>query len=418
MITSFFDQRDALLKEMRDRRQLEKSARDREAQIRQTEKMDAISRLAAGVAHDFNNLLTTIVGYSAILLDEFKYDARTRQDVEQIANAGERAAALLKRLTAFGRKGASSAKAIDLNEAVRSMSDQLEQIATEKVELRVAAEASPSSVRIDSEQAKQLILQLAQNACDAMRQGGNLTVATTNTLIPETTQHNGMELPAGSYVTLQVTDTGTGMDENTRERMFEPFFTTDPAGKKAGLGLAMVYGIVRQSGGAIAVNGEEGSGTTVLVHLPTAQQLEGSSDSNGERSSIPAERAKRNDKVLVLEPDAAVRELISVVLRQDGYAVITASQGDSVSQRWRERRDEIVLIIADALADASNREDVARIREEVPHMRVLVLRGEGIALPADLGPLEDKDILDKPFTLVAFRESVRRILHEAVSHAS
>ena len=241
---------------------------EREAELRQAQKMEAVGRLAGGVAHDFNNVLTAIFGYTDLLIDQFTDDDPRREDVMEIRRSAERAAALTRQLLAFSRKQMMQPRVLDLNEVVGSLHKLLERLVGEDVVLAIDPGAELWDVRADPGQIEQVLMNLVANARDAMPEGGTLTIATANVLVDQDQMRNRRGLRAGSYVTISVTDTGSGVPEHIRAHMFEPFFTTKEQGKGTGLGLATVYGIVKQTGGGVYVDSEEGKGTRFVIYLP------------------------------------------------------------------------------------------------------------------------------------------------------
>ncbi|MHA3769902.1 ATP-binding protein [Verrucomicrobiota bacterium sgz303538] len=413
-IRTFFEQRDALLREIRDRRQEEKALLEKEEQLLQS-KMEAIGRLTGGIAHDFSNLFTVIIGYAGLLRERWaKRDTVSREDLDRILRAGDRAAALTRQLLAFSRKQMLHPQGIDLNDIVHKMEPVLRRITGEHIELRVSTEASQGGVHADRAQIEQVVLHLAGNARDAMPDGGILTISTTNTLIPEPVQRNGMNLPAGTYVTLEVTDTGTGMDEGTRERIFEPFFTTKPSGQGAGLGLASVFGIVQQSCGAIALTTAPGKGTSFLVHLPLVAEPEIMPELPRDVSP-DFESAAPGNTILVIEPDDVVRELVCFVLQDQGYQVLSASDTDAARRIAEENREDIRLLLAEGVLPNSSGVEIAQeLRQIHPGMEVLFIGGyaDGAIEPTLLDA--DANVLEKPFTPRALLNHVSELIFRQV----
>jgi two-component system cell cycle sensor histidine kinase/response regulator CckA len=258
----------AWIRDLTERRRAEDALRHSESQLRQAQKMEAVGRLAGGVAHDFNNVLTAIFGYADLLLDGFAADDARRSDVEEIKHAADRAAGLTRQLLAFSRKQVMQPRRLNLNEIIQSIHNLLIKLVGDEVELRIAADPHLGDVRADPGQIEQVLMNLAANARDAMPEGGRLSIATANEDVPAL---DGPALPgivAGRFVTLTVTDTGHGIPEHVRAHIFEPFFTTKDQGKGTGLGLATVYGIVKQSGGWIYLNETPERGASFKVYLP------------------------------------------------------------------------------------------------------------------------------------------------------
>jgi two-component system cell cycle sensor histidine kinase/response regulator CckA len=256
-------------RDVTERKSVESALRHSEEQLRQAQKMEAVGRLAGGVAHDFNNVLTAIFGYSDLLLEQFQPDDPRRSDVEEIRRAAERAAALTRQLLAFSRKQIMQPRLLDLNDVINSVQKLLQRLVGDDITLEIRTDPKPLIVRADPGQMEQVLMNLAANARDAMSEGGRLLIATrTEQTIAEHPGRPG--LPPGAYAVIEVTDTGTGMAPSVRDHIFEPFYTTKEQGKGTGLGLATVYGIVKQTGGGIYADSEMGQGTTFVVYLPRA----------------------------------------------------------------------------------------------------------------------------------------------------
>jgi two-component system cell cycle sensor histidine kinase/response regulator CckA len=256
------------LRYARERADWRRAMVEREAELRQAHKMEAVGRLAGGVAHDFNNVLTAIFGYTDLLLEQFTDDDPRREDVMEIRRSAERAASLTRQLLAFSRKQMMQPKVLNLNEVIDSLSKLLERLIGEDVILKMEAGADLWSVRADPGQIEQVLMNLVANARDAMPEGGRLTIGTTNVVVEHEDQRNRPGLRPGAYVTITVCDTGDGVPAHIREHVFEPFFTTKEQGKGTGLGLATVYGIVKQNAGGVYVDSEVGEGTRFVIYLP------------------------------------------------------------------------------------------------------------------------------------------------------
>jgi hypothetical protein len=265
-------------RDITDRRMVEAALRDREEQLRQAQKMEAVGRLAGGIAHDFNNVLTAIFGYTDLLLDQLRPDDPRRSDVEEIRRAADRAATLTRQLLAFSRKQVMQPRLLDLNEVLTGIRKLLARLVGEDIRVEINTDPQLIKVRADPGQVEQVLMNLAANARDAMPEGGTLTINTRNEVVRVDTQGRPGILP-GRFAVFEVGDTGLGMPAAVRDRVFEPFFTTKELGKGTGLGLATVYGIVKQTGGGIYVESEEGQGTTFIVYLPEASAAQEESDS-------------------------------------------------------------------------------------------------------------------------------------------
>ncbi len=313
-----------------------------EEQFRQSQKMEAVGRLAGGIAHDFNNLLTIILAYTDMLLDSVG-DGPLRDGIESINDAGERAAKLTSQLLTFSRKQVIQPQVLDLNQVVAETGSMVRRIIGEDIVLDIIPAANLKSVRGDPGQIGQLILNLAINARDAMPHGGKLTIETANVSIRGSGDTGAM--PPGGYVMLSVADTGIGMNAEVRSHLFEPFFTTKPKGRGTGLGLSTVYGIVKQCGGEVMVESEPGAGARFDIYLPAAP-----SDCVPEtRVKGTGQRTARGETILLVEDDRKVRELVSQLLVGLGYQVLTAGNGEEALGKLRERNADIDLLLTDVV---------------------------------------------------------------------
>ncbi|MEO7093837.1 MAG: ATP-binding protein [Polyangiales bacterium] len=364
-----------------------------ETELRDAQKMEALGRLAGGVAHDFNNLLTVILSYCAMLARTMEPQSRSAHDVKQIDRAGQRAAELTKQLLAFSRRQVLEPKPLDLGAAVRSMEDMMRRLIGEDIELKINLSASSSCVMADSGQVEQVVMNLVVNARDAMPRGGVLTVETAH-----------VSLPAGAFHMLAVTDTGAGIDEQTRAHLFEPFFTTKDRGKGTGLGLSTVMGIVEQSGGHVSVDSEVGRGTTFRVYLPaTSEPVRGA----GPAPAIATSRG--NERILVVEDEVEVRVLVRDVLREAGYEVTVASDGEHALAVVRADARRIDLLLTDVIMPKmSGRELAAKFLELRPGTRVLYMSGYTDDKLGHHGVLDpDVELVQKPLTPDILRRRVR-----------
>ncbi|HEX8294883.1 MAG TPA: response regulator [Chthoniobacteraceae bacterium] len=402
----FFAQRTELLREMNERSAAEKALRESEEMLRHSQKMEAVGRLAGGVAHDFNNLLTAIIGYADLLRQRFPHDPAACQPAELIHQAGEQAAGLTRQLLAFSRKQLLQPKVIDLNVIVTGLHRLLQRIIGEHIEIRTVPEALRPCVSADPGQIEQVIVNLGVNARDAMPRGGKLTIRTVDwECTPET---RADDLPPGVYVALEVTDTGEGMDAETRGRIFEPFFTTKGPGKGTGLGLATVYGIVRQSHGGIVVESEPGSGSTFRILLPWVAGFAATEQSAPTIGNQPGGA----ETILVVEDEEIVRELVCEVLRGHGYRVLETARGIDAADLIRKEGGRIDLLISDVVMPEMNGAEVARaVRLQAPQARVLFVSGYSENDMADQGmEVLAFEVLQKPFTPGALIQKVREVL--------
>ena len=384
-----------------------------EDQLRQSQKMEAVGRLAGGVAHDFNNVLTVVKSFSEFLLEDLdKLDPR-RSDVEEIAKAADRAAALTRKLLAFSRKQVMRPELLDLNAVVVGMEKMLQRLIGEDV--RIVTELDPQllAVEADPSSIEQVILNLAVNARDAMVDGGTLTIRTKNELLERIDAAWGID--PGRYALLSVTDTGHGMDAETQARVFEPFFTTKERGQGTGLGLAMVYGIVKQSGGHVWVESAPAEGTTFCIYLPqSADQRPGESEPAAQ--SLVVQRrtsAPGSETILVVDDEEAVRSSTRRALERAGYTVLAASDGADAVRLFTEHDGGIQLVITDVVMPGlGGRELVGRLKIMSPRLPVLFVSGyteEGVRQKGVLEP--GAAYLEKPFTPEKLLRRVREVLH-------
>jgi PAS domain S-box-containing protein len=392
----------AYLRDITERKSLED-------QLRQAQKMEAVGQLAGGIAHDFNNLLTAILGNAELLLAEMDQQDPRRIDVAEISRAAHRAATLTRQLLAFSRKQVLQPRIVSLNHVVTDLSTMLRRIIGEDIELRLELDRSLGKVLADAGQMEQVITNLAVNARDAMPQGGTLTIRTAN-VAAEDVAANDPEAPPllGPLVAVSVTDTGTGMDERTQARLFEPFFTTKELGRGTGLGLATVYGIVRQSGGHIRVRTQLKQGTTFSIYLPRAEADESAEPEGNETDDLP----EGTETVLVVEDEEAVRALARRVLRARGYRVLeAASAPDALAllESWDHRLD---LLITDVVMPGMGGPALAeRLIRDRPDLRVLYISGYAEEAIQRHGELPAGGmLLEKPFTAEQLSRCVRDTL--------
>jgi PAS domain S-box-containing protein len=388
--------------EITERKQLEE-------QFRHAQKMDAIGHLAGGVAHDFNNLLTAILGYSNLLADALDPNSQHQADVAEIVKAAQRAAGLTKQLLAFSRKQVMQPALVDLNALVRNTSQMLRRIIGEQIDLVTVLAPKLYSVRADPTQIEQIILNLAVNARDAMPSGGRLTIETACVELDEAYILHHIAVTPGRYAMLAVTDNGVGMDDETKRRIFEPFFTTKGPGRGTGLGLATVYGIVKQSRGHIWVYSEPNRGMTFKVYLPMAlktAEIEAPSTPEGDR------RFAGSETVLVVEDEDAVRALSRIILERSGYLVLDAKGPKEAEALFAEREDHIGLLITDVvMAGGSGPALYERLAARRPGLRVLYMSGytdNTVAGSAEI--FLDAPFVQKPFTAAGLARKVREVL--------
>jgi PAS domain S-box-containing protein len=383
-----------------------------ESQLRQAQKMESIGRLAGGVAHDFNNLLTVITGYGSTLEALLKAEDPHRQYVQEILRSADQAASLTRQLLAFSRRQIAQPKPLDLNVLVADTQRMLQRLVGEDVEIVVGTEPSLGLVRVDPGQMNQILMNLAANARDAMPGGGRLVLRTAN-IEPdaEGPRFESSKLFGGPTVLLSVSDTGLGMNEETRQQIFEPFFSTKERGRGTGLGLSMVYGIVQQSGGVIEVQSELGSGTTFDIYLP---RIEGRLEV--EETREPVARAGGSETVLVVEDQENVRRLITFALRSQGFRVLEAADGTAALLEAGRYPGTIDLLLADVIMPDMTGKDVAeQLIVLRPTMKVLYVSGYSGEVIAHRGVLDgDVAYLPKPFTPAELLSKVRQVLGPGV----
>jgi two-component system, cell cycle sensor histidine kinase and response regulator CckA len=382
------------------------ASKQMELQLRQSQKMEAIGHLAGGVAHDFNNILTVINGCCEIL-QMTRLPNEANPLVDEVHKAGERAATLTRQLLAFSRKTVLQSKVLNLNELVTDFQKLLGRLIGEDVRLVTEFRADPAKVRVDPGQMEQVLMNLVVNARDAMPRGGTLTISTRDVFLDDEYVRKHAEVRPGRYVLLAVTDTGHGMDEATLARIFEPFFTTKPVGQGTGLGLAMVYGIIKASGGHAAVESEAGRGTTFHLFLPAADEPE--------LAPLPASRESNptgTETVLLVEDEDGVRRLARQALESRGYRVLEASDGETALQLCREHNGEIDLLLSDVvMPQMGGRELRQKVAILNPQTRVIFTSGYTDDAVVRHGVLQaESDFLQKPFTIHALLRKVREVL--------
>lgn len=391
----------AILRDITDRLALED-------ELRQSQKMDALGRLAGGVAHDFNNLLTVILSCAELVLRDLPTDSRTADNVRNIKQTGERAATLTRQLLAISRRQVIEPKVIDVNTVVDEMAAMLRRLIGAHIPLTLDRAENLSPVRVDVGQFQQVIMNLCVNARDAMADGGQLVIRTRNVDIELRAAVPRAEQTAGRYVVVSVSDTGHGMSAEAQVRLFEPFFTTKNPGQGTGLGLSTAYGIVKQSGGYISVDTAVGQGTTFHVYLPVADILVGASPA---RATI--EPVYRAGTVLLAEDEPMLRDLITRYLGRLGYEVLVASHGREALALFTEHRARIDVVVTDMLMpEVSGVELVREIDALAPGIRVLFMSGYAFDGASILTARPGSAFIAKPFTLPDLTERVATLLAE------
>jgi PAS domain S-box-containing protein len=408
-----------------------------EDELRHSQKMEAVGQLAGGVAHDFNNLLMLIQAHNEHLRDHLAADDPARKDALQIENAVTRAASLTAQLLTFSRKNVLRPKILDLNAVLADVGKMLHRLIGENIEVNIVPASLPARIKADPGQIEQVILNLAVNSRDAMPAGGKLTITARQVELDENDSRNHEGAPAGKYVMLSVSDTGAGMDIETQAHIFEPFFTTKAPGKGTGLGLATVYGVVKQSDGWIWVDSKPGRGTTFQIYLPCVQESGGEENTVHEASiekipqhesqapkestsrSVPSSETspKGTETVMVVEDQDGIRDIVRESLRRNGYKVLIANDGDEALQMAGAYPDPIHLLITDlVMPNIGGRELAQRLTPQRPAMKVLFMSGysEQSALEIE-ATSQSATVLQKPFSLEALARNVRRVLDEAGS---
>ena len=390
--------------------QAEARLRESELQLRHAQKMEAVGQLAGGIAHDFNNLLTAVTGYSDLALRRLKAGDPLRHNIEEIRKAGERAAALTRQLLAFSRKQVLQPKVLDLNVVISDLEKMLRRLIGEDVELRTVFKPPLGNIKADPGQIEQVIMNLAVNARDAMPSGGRLSIETDNVNLDEAFARKHVGVAPGSYVLLSMSDTGTGMDEETQARIFEPFFTTKEVGKGTGLGLSMVYGIVKQSDGLILVHSTVDRGTTFNIYLP---RVDGGAHEY-RRTAETEQALEGSETILLAEDEEMVRSLARDVLEMYGYRVLEAANGGAAFLICERHPAPIHLLLTDVVMPEMGGRDLAeRLSRLRPEMKVLYMSGYTDDAIVRHGLLDEGiAFLQKPFTPDTLSRKVRVLLDE------
>lgn len=378
-----------------------------EKELRQAQKMEAIGQLAGGVAHDFNNLLTVIISHSEMAQVDLPPDCPLTADLVAILDAGERAAVLTRQLLAFSKRQVLEPRVLDLNMVVENMTNMLRRVIGEDIQLRTALDPDLGRIEVDTGQMEQVLMNLTVNARDAMPRGGRLTLETTNVVLePDQTGHRP-EVEPGPYVMLAVTDTGQGMDAETRSRIFEPFFTTKEAGKGTGLGLATVFGIVNQSSGHIEFSSEVDEGTTFKIYLPRVArpiQAEAIKPAVGDTAG--------SETILFVEDDDAIRKMVKRILEQNGYTVLVAASGEEALEIGDAQGSAIDLLVTDVILPGARGTEVAdSMLRARPDLRVLFMSGyaKGALANRDLSSSK-MQFLPKPLASSTLLHKIREML--------
>jgi len=378
-----------------------------EQQLWQAQKLDALGSLAGGVAHDFNNLLTAIIGYADILRDDLGADSSHTDDLNEIIKASDRAAALTRQLLAFSRRQPFEPKSLRVDERVTDMEKMLRRLLGPPVRLVTATDPDLAAIMADPNQLEQVVLNLAVNSRDAMAQGGTLTIETRNVRLDEPYAHGSAAVPPGAYVMLAVSDTGTGMSQETLARLFEPFFTTKEKGKGTGLGLSTVYGIVKQSQGHVIVYSEPGVGTTFKCYFPVSE-----TKARVSRPSLAPVEVRGTETILLVEDEEPIRLLAATALERYGYKILAAGDGDAAMALAAEHMGPIHLLLSDGvLSGVRVPELLRRFVAQRPETKILLMSGysqEAVFQHDIVAP--NTAFLAKPFTIRQLSERVREVL--------
>jgi two-component system cell cycle sensor histidine kinase/response regulator CckA len=383
------------------------SRRMLEERLIQSEKIESVGRLAGGIAHDFNNLLTAILGYTELLLAHHQGDDPDRGDLEEIQRAGQRAASLTQQLLAFSRKQVLMPKDVDLNQTVAGLKSMLARLIREDITLTCDLSPAPATIRIDPTQLEQAILNLVLNARDALPAGGHIRLEVARVRRAEVDVPPDQPSAATDYVRLRVVDDGVGISPEAKPHLFEPFFTTKEVGKGTGLGLASVYGIVRQSNGLISVESEPGRGSVFTMHFPAVVAAE----ETHATAAVTERPSPGRETILLVEDEDAVRVIISAVLRRQGYHVLEAASPRAAIEIFNEHASEIDLLLSDVIMPEMNGPALAqRLIGLRPELRVLFISGyTNMAIPFDMDSTS-VSFLSKPFPASALIERVSMML--------
>ncbi len=399
---------DDLKREVAERRQAQDALQRSEEQLRQSQKMEAVGRLAGGIAHDFNNLLTVVLTNGELILCDLPAGDPLRTDVEQIVEAGKRAADLTRQLLAFSRQQVLEPKVLDLNEILGNLSRMLKRVLGEDVDLKMALAPRLGKLKGDRSRIEQVVMNLVVNARDAMETGGKLTIETANVDLDEAYAKDHLGVVPGPYVLLAVSDSGTGMDRATVAKIFEPFFTTKERGKGTGLGLSTVFGIVKQSGGSIWVYSEPGAGTTFKIYLPRVADSAVQASSDG---AAPSPR-RATETILLVEDDEQVRRVASTILRKSGYVVLQAETPGEALLIAEDLGTRVDLLLTDVVMPKMNGQKLSeRIVAMRPGIKVVFMSGYTDDVILHHGVLASGfTLVEKPLTPAALHRKIRQVL--------
>lgn len=396
-----------VVRDISARKEAEEKQQKLRAQLNQAQKMESVGRLAGGISHDFNNILSVIIGYSELIQRELPASSKLYKDINTIREAGEKGAVLTGQLLAFSRKQILKMRPVDLNRIVEDMTKMLRRVISENISLDLHLAPGLGMVVADAGQMEQVLLNLAVNARDAMPDGGHFIIETALIDIESEYVDQHAEAQLGPHVVLAITDTGSGMPRHVKEHIFEPFFTTKEVGKGTGLGLATVYGIVKQHGGQIYVYSEAGKGTTFKIYLPVTPNTE-IEHAEPEPDSMP----EGNETILIAEDDATIRQMLKSCLEPMGYTILLAADGQEAIELGRTYGEDINLLLTDVIMPGMNGQELAdEITKTRPAIKVIFMSGytdDSIAHHGVLGP--GVDFIQKPITLTRLAQKLRTVL--------
>ncbi|MGQ9696052.1 MAG: PAS domain S-box protein, partial [Thermodesulfobacteriota bacterium] len=394
-------------RDITERKEAEREMAQLQEQLRESQKLETVGRLAGGIAHDFNNLLTVIQGNAQLALLSLPENDPLRTNMEDILRAAQRAADLTRQMLAFGRRQILSLKMVDLNYIIREMQEMIENLVGEDIEVVISLADKLGKVRVDPEQMKQVIMNLVVNAKEAMPQGGKLILQTDAMDLKEVFLRTYPEMTPGKYVRITVADTGKGIPLEIKEKIFEPFFTTKDVGKGSGLGLSSVYGIIKQSGGNILVESELGKGTLFKIFLPQIEDLSAEAERSKEEGALPLKKT-----VLVVEDNPEIRELIGQILRKEGYLVLEAKNGQEALSLGHKFKNKIDLLLMELVTAEIAGDDLAKALLYLhPEMKLLYLSDfEGRSRSNKEELIKEQPNRRTPFSIQPFIEKVRNLL--------
>ena len=398
-----------LKQEIIEHRLAEEEKNKIQSQLQRAQKLEAVGTLAGGVAHDFNNLLTTIIGYSELISMEEDLTDTTKEGVQEIKKSADRAAALTQQLLAFSRKQIMQPRQIDLNELIKNLNKMLTGMIHENITFVSKLDSQIRKIEMDPVQIEQIIMNLAVNARDAMPDGGTFTIETQNVHLDESYRQDHPEVIPGDYVLLAVNDTGHGMDEETLEHIFDPFYTTKEVGKGTGLGLSTVYGIVKQSGGFIWVYSEPEHGTTFKIYLPAIEETEKKQETLPERQDI----LSGDESILLVEDEESLRKMAKMALEGWGYSVIEAANGnDALSVIEKAEHSKFDCLVTDVIMPQMGGKELSdKLLKKYPKLKILFVSGYSKNTIAHHGVIDEGvSFLQKPFTPQELAQKIRKLL--------